>query len=151
MTGVPGPHREDRVGVEKCCLQNAPTFPCHHPSRCTSFHGAVRSAVCLSPMPACAQRDAGRALWKGSPPGCSARDPVFQSPGGNCPAGQPPPGGTRCRPCHLPSVRGRAGQDRAEQSGVFWGRRCRKTLSSASGILAASPNLPGSWGLSCWH
>lgn len=61
VTGVPGPRREVCAGVlegphfEKRCPQNPLTSPCHHPSRCTSFHSAVRSAVCLSPLRACAR------------------------------------------------------------------------------------------------
>lgn len=42
------------------------------------------------------------------------------------------------------------GQGGRGQSGVLWGLSCRKTLSRASGILAASPNLPGSSGPFCW-
>lgn len=79
MTGVPGPCRADCAGVragphfEKRCPRNPLIFPCHHPSRRSRSHSAVRRAVRLSQMRACARgmlaarsgRGASRLLCQG--------------------------------------------------------------------------------------
>lgn len=147
MTGVAGPRREDRAGVWGGPTWRNAARGTHSPSHAVTRHAAPASTVQSAVLFTCLR---GMPVRRGMLAACSGRGALQVALPGtlffSCQMGTAP---QVSHPATCP-LSG-AGQGRAGQSGVLWGPRYRKTLSRASGILAASPKLPGSWGLFCWH